>query len=282
MKILTLFILSSISILTISCTKPVKSVLPPDFGTVIEVPNEINTIQEAIDTAKSFDTILIHPGVYYESNLIIKKPLYITSEYSDNSDSLIIKQTIINGGQISKVFYISDVSDTIRMNGFTITEGFAKENITIENSYYGGGIFISNSNVKLSNIILVKNSASAPTSRGSGGGLFIYNSYASIYNSFINDNYALRTGGAFYCEKSILKIHDSEIIENSSWWGGAPISIYSSAIDFKNVLMQNNLNNYDLTHYPEIYIYACTGTFENVSIISDSIHIENSQLAFRP
>lgn len=281
MKKSILILLLFSSVLIFSCIKPNNK---SNFGTVIEVPNEINTIQEAIKNAYPFDTILIHPGEYFEYDLVINKPLYITSEYLTSADSLIIKQTIINGNQISRVIFISNESDTIKINGLTITGGFAKDQQGLDSpenyDWYGGGLFISQAKVKLSNIVITENTAAEPTSRGSGGGLYIFESFVSINLAKIDDNYALQTGGAFLCENSTLIIHDSDIKNNRSSWGGPPISIWNSETNLKNVQMHDNLNEFNNSYYPEIGLFTCTGLFENVIVTSDSIKIEESQIIF--
>ena len=276
MKNLKLFLLLLIVIFN-SCEKDEDNKRP--FGTIIEVPSEVKTIKEAISIAEPYDTVLLQTKEYFEWNIEISKPIFITSQFLFENDSNIISQTIINANNESRVFTIYGVTDTLRLNGFTIKNGHAKltdpqlpEPFT---SYNGAGIYSSNSNIKLTNFIIVENSASEPNSRGDGGGLYIDNSNILLDNVQIQNNYGLNTGGAFYCENSNLKIFNSLIENNTSSWGGSPITIWFSTVDFKNVIFKDNENAFDMETRPELNIYDCTGLFENVSAINDSVLIEN-------
>jgi len=267
MKNLSILISIFFLVFTTHCKKDEKKI---EYGTKIEVPNEIATIKDAIQIANSSDTILIHPGEYFEQDIIVDKAIYITSECTAISDSLIIKQTIINANRLARVFYISDVIDTVKINGLTITGGYT--NLDYDN-LNGGGIFITNSNLKITNLIISNNSASSYSSTGSGkgGGLYITESYVSLENSLIYDNYARRNGGAFACYNSKLKIHDSKIQNDTTSYMNT-IYIHTSDLDFKNVLFKDNYSYCALgVFYSEIIIGNCTGVFENVSVVNDSV-----------
>ncbi len=239
------------------------------FGTLIEVPNEIETIKDAISIAQPHDTVLIHNGEYFEWNIKIEKPIYITSNYFYENDSNIIAQTIINANHESRVFTIMDISDVLFINGITMRNGA---------TYFGGGLYCENSSINISNVVIESNSASKPNSQGAGGGLFLKNSNIILDNVHIYDNYGLRTGGAFYCENSTLKVINSLIDNNESWWGGPPVSIWLSTINFKNVIFRDNLNSFTHEDYPEIIIAESTGVLENVQVVNDSISIGTSTI----
>ncbi|MDD3104389.1 MAG: hypothetical protein PHY24_09280, partial [Candidatus Cloacimonetes bacterium] len=58
-------------------------------------------IQIAIDSASEQDTILVHPGTYFENIEISGRHLTISSLELINSDSTYIAQTVIDGNQSS-------------------------------------------------------------------------------------------------------------------------------------------------------------------------------------
>jgi len=262
-----LLILLSIILFTSSCKKD-------EYGTKIVVPDNVSSIQKAIKVADPYDTILIRPGEYFEHDINVNKPVYITSEYKTLADTSIIRKTIINGNKESRVFHISNVTDTIKMNGFTITGGFIgkKDEVSAE-ADNGGGIFLDNSKLIISNLVISDNLAFKPNQNGEGGGLYINESFISIDECKIINNRSIGNGGAFLCKGSTLSLHDSDISNNRSDRDGV-ILIWYSDLYFGNVLMQNNTG-------PIIsMIYSCSGIFENVIVTGNSFKFDSSQITF--
>jgi hypothetical protein len=267
MRKFSLFILVLIVLFT-SCRKK------DEFGTRIVVPDDVPSIIKAIQVADPYDTIIIRPGEYFEHDINISKPVYITSEYKTLADTAIIRKTIINGNQESRVFLISNITDTVRMNGFTIKGGLIgkKDEVSIENDY-GGGIFLDKSKLKISNVRISDNLAFKPNQNGACGALYINESFISINNCSIYNNRAIRNGGAFWCTGSTLLINDSNISYNHSDRDNA-IAISNSVLNFKNVLMQDNSGPVIST------IYSCSGIFENVIVTGNSINFTDNQIIF--
>lgn len=90
---------------------PKKNTVPEPQGTfsVIIVPDDYQTIQEAINHANTGDKIEVKSGVYYE-NLIVNKTLSITGSNKDT--------TIIDADNEGNVIHIS--ADNVEITGFTI------------------------------------------------------------------------------------------------------------------------------------------------------------------
>ncbi len=172
MKIIYLFCL-------IFCINPI-------FGLILEVnpnhPTSFQSISEAIVSAVFHDTLLIYPGTYQENINLSAKDLYLSSLYLFNPDTSYIHNTIIDGGNLDPCVKII-LGETATLNGLTLTRGKG----TFQNP--GGGIYIKNSYVTLSNCIM-KNNYSY-----NGGGIGAKNSTLYLVNNEIFNNQAIRGGG---------------------------------------------------------------------------------------
>jgi len=85
-------------------------------------PNAFSSIQEAIDAAWDFDTIVVNPGSYREHINFFGKAILVTG--SDPNDPNVVAATIINGDGEGKVAaFINDETELSILDGFTITGG---------------------------------------------------------------------------------------------------------------------------------------------------------------
>ena len=97
------------------------------FATVIDVPTDYPTIQQAIDAASNGDTVLVSPDRYYENINFKGKNILVTSHYIFNNDIDFISNTIIDGSQpnhpdtASCVLIISGEDSSATLQGFTLT-----------------------------------------------------------------------------------------------------------------------------------------------------------------
>ena len=67
--------------------------------TLIHVPGDYATIQEAINEASYNDTVLVAEDTYYENINFIGKPILVASEFILDGDTNHINNTIIDGSQ---------------------------------------------------------------------------------------------------------------------------------------------------------------------------------------
>ena len=245
------------------------------FGSLIEVPNEVSTIQEALNTAQANDTILLHPDEYNEWDLFPDKSVFITSLYYLEKDTNIINQTVINADNNSRVFFIHNISDTIKLNGFTIANGLAHA----ETNYYGGGIYCYNSKLLLTNINIDRNFAFLPNARGTGGGIYVDGSYISLDRVNIRYCVALYSSGAIHCINSSLNCNCSKIENNSTRRYGPSIHFDNSNLRIKNSTIGNNHYSVETRpDYTDINVWHCSGFFENVTVYNDSINFSESTI----
>jgi hypothetical protein len=125
------------------------------------------------------------------------------------------------------------------LSGFTGSNGSA---------YDGGGIYCWESNLTISDVIIIDN-ISSDDAGGNGAGIYCNNSSLNLNEVIIVDNYA-DTGGGISCYNSNLNITNLTISNNYSTMGtGGGIACDNSNINFVNSILWNNSPQ-------EIYIEA--------------------------
>jgi hypothetical protein len=151
--------------------------------------SSLNSIQAALDSCSSGDTVLVAPGIYYEN--IIWPSINGIDLISESGPDI----TIIDGGDSGSVItiwgYFIDTTTVIR--GFTIQNGFAST---------GGGISISDASPLITENIIKNNTATL------GGGLYGFWSSALVVNNTIENNSASFGGGIMFSFTD-FKIGDS-------------------------------------------------------------------------
>jgi hypothetical protein len=177
-------------------------------ATLIEVPDTLATIQEAIRWSGNGDTILVKPGTYYENLRFNKNSVVLASYFirdTTNTDS--IDSTIIDGEKLTRkaengsVIYItSNVDSTSKVIGFTIRNGKGSKAIVgVEEKINGGGIFCA----KGSTPTIAYNVITQNHVPDDGGGIFCYSAAPNIFNNLITNNSAGGSGGAIQCYYSV-------------------------------------------------------------------------------
>ncbi|MBP7563757.1 MAG: T9SS type A sorting domain-containing protein [Candidatus Cloacimonetes bacterium] len=160
------------------------------FADILEVGNSGQTysnIQLAIHTAASGDTILIHPGRYFENLTVGSKTLTISSLYLLSHDEADINNTVIDGNHQGQGLYLFN-SHNSAVIGLTFEHGIGT--IQGQGERVGGAIFVKNSQ----DLILDSNVIQYNMAVGDGG-LLIIDSYAYLSNNIIRYNSANHIGG---------------------------------------------------------------------------------------
>lgn len=189
------------------------------FGQIIHVPADYASIQDAINAANPNDTVLVDPGVYYEHILVPNKALVIGSLFLTTQDADYIAQTIIDGSNSGRVFYIVGTNEFITLSGFTVQNGYTSGNT------FGGGIYIQAAiNLTLTDLIVKSNIAT----QGGGVGFLWYTSARILNTIFSNNqgvddpiNYVNGEGGAVYARSANLTFVDCHFENNTASLGGA-------------------------------------------------------------
>ena len=92
--------------------------------TILRVPSEYPTIQEAITASQNRDTVLVDEGVYLEEIDFDGKNILISSNFLFDAEITHVNNTIIKGNTGAVVSFLNGEDSTCMLNGFTITGGF--------------------------------------------------------------------------------------------------------------------------------------------------------------
>ncbi|NQU04943.1 MAG: choice-of-anchor D domain-containing protein, partial [Calditrichaeota bacterium] len=192
---------------------------------ILNVPDEYETIQGAIDRTSDGDTVLVDPGEYVENINFLGKDIVVIGNPDDPSE------VVIDGDENGSVVTIRDVdSEEAALVGFTIQNGDA--------DHYGGGIICSNSNLTISNCII--NGNSAVDNNDEGGGMYCSsNSNPTLRNLIISNNTATY-GGGISCYRSNPTLIDVIINNNTAGWGGGIDFQHSDATLVDVIICENS------------------------------------------
>ncbi len=180
----------------------------------------LESIQRGISMAIDGDTVLVAAGTYTENINFNGKNISVVG---DNRET-----TIIDGNQSGSVVTVENGEDsTAMLSGFKIINGYAKE---------GGGIYCSNSNPRLTDLIIKDNTTHANSPYG-GGIYFNQCSNVVINRVSVSNNYA-HYGGGIYGFKSTVDIKNSEFYDGpKDCYKGEAIYSYSSSFNLNNTII---------------------------------------------
>jgi parallel beta-helix repeat protein len=203
----------------------------------VHVPDDFDTIQEAIDACVDGDTVIVRDGTYTgEGNREIDftgKALVVMSE--NGPEVTIIDCEGSPGDYHLGFFFNSGEGPGSVVQGFTIQNGYVNSN--------GGGIYCYNSSPTITGNIITDNSAYINGGVCNGGGIYCYNSSATITGNIITANLASEEGGGIYCALGSPIISDNTISLNSAdnfySYGGGISCFNSSPVITDNVISDN-------------------------------------------
>ena len=100
------------------------------------------SIQTAIQAANDGDTVLVHPGRYFENVDFIGKSINLHSLEASSGDSSYIASTIIDGNNSGSCIRIINPAQNISIRGFTLEHGSGTLLYGSPGDYIGGGVYI--------------------------------------------------------------------------------------------------------------------------------------------
>ncbi|RLC46988.1 MAG: hypothetical protein DRI23_11785 [Candidatus Cloacimonadota bacterium] len=259
-KFLLLFVFINVSSLLIGTTYHIKQDGTGDF----------TTIQEGIEVAVDADTILVFPGTYYENADFLSKSLILGSLYLTTGNEEYITQTTIDGNQTGSCVEIRDcVEDFTSVIGFTLTNGTGSQLSSNSNAINGGGVFIKNSTLTISNCIIYRNIA------WNGGGIYCNDSSLFLSGTTIRDNRSHATGGGITISSSSEVIFDDQDLCNiylnfsrkgcdiRKTYTSAPINVFIDTFTVFN---------------PDNYFVGCWNQY-GVPVNDITMNIQNAKLS---
>ena len=113
-------------------------------ATVRHVPSEYPSIQQGISACVDGDTLIVAPGIYYETINFSGKDIVVRS--TDPNDPKVVGYTIINADEDgTAVTFENGETNAAVLTGFTITGGVGTlvYDWDIQKEFYGGGIYCS-------------------------------------------------------------------------------------------------------------------------------------------
>lgn len=224
------------------------------------------TINDAIEDADNYDTIIVYPGTYEEGIEFGAKNITLVS--ADPNDWEVVGATVIDGNGASDTV-LFDFGDNGTLRGFTITGGtrginavyahpVGVRNCIITNNSNLGARFYSCEEITVENC-MVKDNANE--------GVFLEAINGNIKNNLIYNNGTgiFSNGGVF------ADIHNCTIAHNDIY-GIGHNEISESNMDIKNCIIWENgvedLYNYDVT-------YSCISDINDIGDPNITYNINN-------
>lgn len=155
----------------------------------LDVSQPYSNVQSAVNAAADQDTILIHPGTYYENIEIIGRNLTIGSLELTSSDSTYIAQTVIDGNQSGSCIYVNEDA-IVTIQGLYLTNGIGTPPHPEYGDIYrnGGAIYAMESEISVVNCRIIANKAN------SGAGIYLDYSSGYLAGTIISDNWGKSKG----------------------------------------------------------------------------------------
>ena len=213
------------------------------YSSILLVPSQFDSIQEAVNASVSGDSILVSSGLYQEEIDFSGKSIALISTSGPEVTCI---QSYPSSGK-SVVSIVSGEGPGTVLEGFMITGG---------SSVSGGGIKIVNASPIIINNIICGNQA-LNSYNAYGGGIYIEDSSPVIVGNYIYDNMALSFdptwrfayGGGIYAENSQLEVLNNRIEQNYINLGSANTG-YGSGV-YTSGCSGNFSNNVIAANYSE-------------------------------
>ncbi|MCB2199714.1 T9SS type A sorting domain-containing protein [bacterium] len=177
-------------------------------ASVLYVPSSFPTIQEAIHSSSTTldDTILVEPGIYYESLTIDHKTLTIASRFIIDGDTSWIRQTAIDGdGSYRALEILGNGDQRVKLIGLTVQNAYVDTNLQLT----GGGIYSFKTNIIIDECHFFGNTAF------NGSVVFLDSATVIVQRSIIAQNYANPHLFNFLVRSDSILVEESVFSQNT-------------------------------------------------------------------
>ncbi|MCF7921976.1 MAG: right-handed parallel beta-helix repeat-containing protein [Candidatus Marinimicrobia bacterium] len=232
---------------------------------VIHVPDDVASIQAAIDSALRGDTVLVAPGTYHENINFLGKSIALESSHGAEA-------TIIWGdSSTSVVSFVSGEDQESMLHGFTIRGGNVYDIGPL--LIGGGGIRCIGSSPTISENKIISNHCEFYLD---GGGIFCSEASPSILDNTISANTGAYYGGGICLRNSSNPLIQGNLIEaniTASGWGFAYGAGIFSDLNCNPVIIQNWIqsNIIDTGYGAGVYVRGPQATLISHNIIAGNI-----------
>jgi parallel beta-helix repeat protein len=202
------------------------------------------TVQYAVDQAQAGEEVRVASGLYTgvqgrpapseyfnpPASGIITQVVYIsktvtiqggyTTAFTDPPDPEANQTTLDAQGEGRVLFITGDISPTIE--GLHITNGDATGLGSVWGEDIGGGVYVINATVTISNNPVSSNTAQY------GGGLYLHDSDATLSGNTVTNNTASDRGGGLYLWSSDAMLSGNAVISNTTDYSGGGVYLQFS------------------------------------------------------
>lgn len=174
---------------------------PAENGTA---EHPFDSIQEAIEVAKTGATVVVRDGTYWECIDFMDKAITVTGFEPESAEAVCHFPVIHGNGEGPVVTFLSNDHPEATLTGFVITGGYGDR---------AGGIYCGGSCPTIAHCLIVGNrSTSSPSG---GGAVFCRDSSPVLANCTLAGNFNRGSrGGGFSCIKSTPVLMDSILCDN--------------------------------------------------------------------
>ena len=226
------------AILFLSTTVFATTIIVKQDGT-----GDYATIQDAVDAAMPYDTVLVYPDTYYENVIIENKSLWLASLSLTTGDPSYRNTTIIDGTQNGAcvAMLTTEVNTNDILHGFTIQNGSGRI-YGYADWTEGGGVYVGEDiSGHIENCIIKNNN-----STNGGGGIFIWwNNACEIVDCIITGNRTEGHGGGINSAWNTIGLSGTSIYNNYAFGVGGGVAIgYQAICYFDSINLCSIYNNF--------------------------------------